>query len=521
MVTEHATNIKCYNPSTRQVIGEVPCLGQVEVEAAVRKAWSAFESWRLTSYHERALKVFKLRQVISSHADNLAAMISSEVGKPLSESYMAEMTGPLDACLWFAENTERALKDQLVSLDNPLLSSKQSILTFEPLGVVAIISPWNYPFAIPVMSIVMAVMTGNSVVLKPSEKANLIGIKIGELFLQAGFPDGLVTAITGDRTTGQHLVESKVQKIIFTGSVAGGSNVMATAARNVTPVSLELGGKDPAIVLPDAPPEWTAHGLVWGAFTNCGQACASIERLYIVRGKKTDELISQLVTQAQKLKLGPGLDPATEIGPLIDEAQLSKVVEQVEEAKSMGARVLCGGRRRDDLGGYFYEPTILADVNHSMSVMREETFGPVLPLMVVESEDAAVDLANDSEFGLCASVWSRNLNRCEDVARDLDAGTVFINDCLFSFACPQVPWGGMKKSGSGRSHSYFGLLDLVNIKHIAIDAAGGAHRLWWYPYGKSKVETARGGVELLHGASAFGKLRGLGRFLYNFMFKGK
>lgn len=515
MVTENATVIKCINPSTRQVIGEVPCLGKEEVEIAVRKAWNAFETWRLTEYHQRASKMLKLKSVISSQADELALAISSEVGKPLTECFMAELVGPMDACAWFAENTERALKDQLVSLDNPLLSTKQSVVSFEPLGVVAIISPWNYPFAIPMMSIVMALMAGNSVVLKPSEKSSLIGIKIGELFLQAGFPEGLVNVVTGGRQTGTYLVESAVQKVIFTGSVAGGSNVMTAAARNLTPVSLELGGKDAAIVLPDAPVDWTAHGIVWGAFTNCGQACASIERLYLVKGKKTDKLIARIVDMAQKLKLGAGPDKATEVGPLIDETQLAEVEAQVEDAKAAGARVLCGGRRRDDLGGYFFEPTVLVDVNHSMSVMRQETFGPLLPIMIVDTEDIAIDLANDSEFGLSASVWSRNLNRAEDIARDLDVGTVFLNDCLFSFACPQVPWGGLKKSGSGRSHSYFGLLDLVNIKHIAIDAAGGPHRVWWYPYGPSKIETARGGVQFLHGAFPFGKLSGLCRFLWN------
>jgi succinate-semialdehyde dehydrogenase/glutarate-semialdehyde dehydrogenase len=521
MVTEHATTIKCINPSTKQLIGEVPCFGPDEVEAAVCKSWNAFEAWRLTEYHHRAQKMLKLRSLISAQSDQIAQLVSSETGKPLTESYMAEIVGPLDACVWFAENTERALKEQIVNLDNPLLSSKQSIITFEPLGIVAMISPWNYPFAIPMMTIVMALMTGNSVILKPSEKASLTGIKIGELFTQAGFPDGLVTIVTGDRTTGSNLVSSKVQKVIFTGSVAGGSNVMATAARNLTPVSLELGGKDAAIVLPDAPVDWTANGLVWGAFTNCGQACASIERLYIVKGKRTDALINQIVALTRKLQVGPGLDPTADVGPLIDEIQLEKVASHVEEAQAGGAKILCGGMKRSDLSGYFYEPTVLTDVTADMKIMKEETFGPVLPITVVESEDAAIELANDCDYGLTASVWSHNLHRAEDVARDLDAGTVFINDCLFSFACPQVPWGGIKKSGSGRSHSYFGLLDLVNIKHISIDASGGPHRLWWYPYGKPRIETARAGIELIHGSFPFTKLRGVGRFLYNFMRKAK
>lgn len=521
MITEQATTIKCFNPSTKEVTGEVPCLGLSEVNRAVRLAAEAFESWRLTDYDSRARKISRLRDVISRQADQLANLISSEVGKPLMESYMGELVGVLDSCVWFSRNTESALKDLVISLDNPLLFTKQSIVTFEPLGVVALIAPWNYPLAIPMMTIIMAVMTGNTVVLKPSEKANLVGIKIGELFLQAGFPPGVVTVVTGDRTTGALLAASNVQKLIFTGSPLGGSSVMAVAARNLTPVSLELGGKDPAIVLPDAPVDWTARGLVWGAMTNCGQACASIERLYIVKGKNTERLISQIVAIAQQLRLGPGTDPETDIGPLIDDSQLGIVERQVQEAVSMGARVLCGGKRRDDLGGYFFEPTVLADVNHTMTIMKEETFGPVLPIMVVDSEDAAVELSNDSDFGLCASVWSRNLNRAESVARDLDAGSVFINDCLYSFACPQVPWGGIKKSGFGRSHSYFGLLDLVHIKHMSIDSAGGAHRVWWHPYGKAATAAARGGVQFLHGSFPFGRLHGLGSFIINSLSRKK
>ncbi|MBI4533534.1 MAG: aldehyde dehydrogenase family protein [Candidatus Melainabacteria bacterium] len=521
MFTEELTTVKSINPATCEVLGEVPSLNAQEVQASVQAAWQAYESWRLTSYDVRARKLLKLRKLLVSQADEIATLVTKEVGKPLAESFTAELVGPLDACLWFAENTERLLKDQLINMTNPMLTSKQSIITFEPVGVVGMVAPWNYPFAIPMMSIIMAVMVGNTVVLKPSEKSSLTGIKIGELFGKAGFPPGVVSVITGHRQTGVYLTQQRLAKLIFTGSVAGGSKVMAQAADNLTPVTLELGGKDAAIVLPDAPPDWTARGLVWGAFSNCGQACASIERLYVVRGEHTQSLIERLVGYTQALKLGPGLDASSDVGPLVDEVQLGNVVAQVEEALSKGARVLAGGRRRHDLGGYFYEPTILVDVNHSMTIMREETFGPILPLMIVNSEDEAIELANDSDYGLSASVWSGNLGRAEDVARDLDVGTVFINDCLFSFACPQVPWGGLKKSGTGRTHSYFGLLDLVNIKHVSIDAAGGLHRQWWYPYGKSRIESIRGGLKLLHGNFPWEKLGGACAFLYNSVFTPK
>jgi succinate-semialdehyde dehydrogenase/glutarate-semialdehyde dehydrogenase len=266
---------------------------------------------------------------------------------------------------------------------------------------------------------------------------------------------------------------------------------MASAAKHLTPLTLELGGKDAAIVLPDAPVDWTARGLVWGAFTNAGQACASIERLYLVKGENTDQLVSRIVSYTKALNLGAGMVPSTQVGPLIDEAQLSRVAAQVEEAKSAGAMVLCGGKTRQDLGGYFYEPTVLMNVSHSMKIMQEETFGPLLPIMVV------------------ASIWTQDLDRAENIAEDLEVGTVTINDGLFSFACPQAPWGGIKKSGIGKSHSHFGLMDLVNVKHISIDSAGGIHRQWWYPYDNKRLKVAQCAIDLLHGSSWTKKLKAL------------
>lgn len=520
MAVDQAATIKSFNPATGELLGEAPCLNADAVQAAVDKAWSAFEQWQLLDYSKRRKLVLALHKVLRKHADEIAKLVSQEVGKPLFESYTGELTGSLDACIWFAENTEKALKDQTIGMTNPLLASKQSIISFEPMGVVGIISPWNYPFAIPMMAIIMSVMVGNTVVLKPSEKCPLIGIKIEELFAEAGFPEGVVTVITGDRTTGQHLCQTSLAKLLFTGSAEGGSKVMAQAAKTLTPVGLELGGKDAAIVLPDAPVEWTAKGLVWGAFTNCGQACASIERVYIVKSKNTEKLISYMMSLTEELKLGDGLAPGTDIGPVIDEGQLAKIEKQVNEARNMGANVVCGGKRRNDLAGHFYEPTILTNVDHSMDVMTQETFGPVLPVMVVDTEDEAIELANDSEYGLSASIWTKNLTNAEDIARDLEVGTVFINDGLFSFTCPQLPWGGLKKSGFGRTHSYFGLLDLVNIKHITIDSAGGSNRLWWYPYGKSRIEVAKAGADLLHG-NVPNKVKGLINFVVNSIWRSK
>ena len=492
-----------------------------QVEEAVQSAWRAFDVWQMTNFAERGKMLMAFHKVLEKHADEVAALVTAEVGKPIVEAYLSELSGPLDTCVYLAEQAEFLLKEQVLNFNNPLLSSKQSTIVFDPLGVIGIISPWNYPFSIATMNILAALMTGNTVVLKPSEKSPLVGLKIGELFEKAGFPKGVVTVVTGDRRTGEALTKCNLARIIFTGSVEGGSKVMAQAAPNIIPVSMELGGKDAAIVLADAPADWTAKGLVWGAFTNAGQACASIERVYVVKGKNTDKLLERVLYHTSQLTLGKPTDPNTEIGPVVDEQQLLKIVDQVERAKADGAKVLCGGNRRDDLGGYFFEPTVLTGVNHKMDIMTKETFGPVMPIMIVSSEDEAVSMANDSEYGLAASVWSPNLRRCEAVARDLNAGTVLMNDCLFSHASPQVPWGGVKKSGIGRSHGQYGLLDLVNIKHICTDSAGGSDRVWWYPYGESRVKVAKSGIKFLHGSNIFSKLSGLITFLANLYKKSK
>ena len=389
------------------------------------------------------------------------------------------------------------------------MSGKRHYLKFEPLGVVGIISPWNYPFSIPVMTMLMALTAGNTIILKPSEKSPLIGLKIAELFQQAGFPDHTVSVVTGGGQTGQELSGHNLGRLIFTGSVASGIKVINNTAPNLTPLTLELGGKDPAIVLPDAPIERTAQGIAWGAFTNAGQACASIERLYLVRGGNSQAILDRVVEIAAELKVGDPLLPTTEMGPLIDVQQFDHVISQVEQAISLGAKVLCGAAQLTvgeldanssdkKLGGYFYRPTVITDVSADMKVVQEETFGPVLPVIMVDSIEEAIGLANQSTYGLTASVWSKNIKQAELIADRLEVGSVFINDCLYTHALPELPWTGLKKSGFGCSHSRFGLLDLVSKKQVSVDSALPWHRLWWYPYGPAKFKVARSGLQVLH-----------------------
>jgi len=497
--------IKSVNPATLEVLAEVQAASSDVIAEAVKVSRKAFEKWSELPLKIRLDNIENFQQLLITQKDEIARLITLESGKPLLESYLAELTGPLDTCAWLVKEAEKLLANTNMDIATPLLWGKKHYLRYEPLGVVGIISPWNYPFSIPVMTMLMALAAGNTVILKPSEKTPLVGLKIGELFKQAGFPEDLVTIIAGGGEAGEHLAKADLARLIFTGSLNTGVKIINATAPNVTPTSLELGGKDTAIVLPDAPVERTAQAITWGAFTNAGQACASIERLYVVRGGNSELLINRIVQLVSKLKVGDPLLETTEIGPLIDVQQFDHVVNLIEQAVSAGAKVLCGGEKisspelRDKgLAGYFYQPTVLINVDHSMRIMQEETFGPALPIMIVDSAEEAIKLANQSTYALTASIWSANLTRAQLIARKVQAGTVFINDCLYSHAVAELPWGGLKRSGFGRSHSRFGLLDLVNIKHISVDKISWLPRLWWYPYHSSKLKTVRYGLDYMH-----------------------
>jgi len=523
MTTSLSSNLKSINPSNLEELADLQTTPSTGVVEAVKLSRQAMQSWSALTLEQRLAKIENFRQLLIERKDGIAKLITLESGKPLLESYL-ELSGPLDTCLWLSKNAKDVLARQDIHLSSPFMWGKRHYLQLEPLGVVGIISPWNYPLSIPVMSMLMALAAGNTVVLKPSEKTPLIGLRIGELFNQAGFPANVVTVITGDGLVGRELASLELGRLIFTGSINTGTKIINTVAPNLTPLTLELGGKDPAIVLPDAPIERTAKAIVWGAFTNTGQACASIERVYLIKDKNNEALLSKIVEFVGKLRVGDPLLPTTEVGPLIDVQQFDHVVNQVEQAIRAGAKVLCGGGTLTSLGlqlrdqglnGYFYEPTVITNVNHSMKIMQEETFGPVLPIMIVDSVEEAIKLANETHYGLTASIWSTNAQQAQAIANKLQAGTVFINDGLYTHAVAALPWGGVKKSGLGRSHSHLGLLDLVHVKHISVDNALWLPRIWWYPYHDSKLKAIRSGLEFLHSKVIGSKLTSLFGFLGN------
>jgi succinate-semialdehyde dehydrogenase/glutarate-semialdehyde dehydrogenase len=324
-------------------------------------------------------------------------------------------------------------------------------------------------------------MAGNSVVLKPSELTPLVGLKVGDVFARAGLPAGVLEIVTGDGSTGAALVEAGVDKIMFTGSVPTGRRVAETAARKLIPVVLELGGKDPMIVFEDADISAASEAAVWGAFANSGQACASVERCY-VHASVAEEFTRRVVEKVKALRQESGV--ACDLGAMSSERQFRLVEEHVGDAVARGARVLAGGGRARGCSdrGWFHEPTVLAGVDHSMTVMREETFGPVLPLMTFRDEAEAVRLANDSDFGLTASVWTRDLKKGRRVASQIEAGTVMVNEVLYTHGIAQTPWGGVKQSGLGRTHGRLGLLEMVAPHHVHVNRLAFMQDVWWFAY---------------------------------------
>lgn len=489
--TGRAQEIVSYDPATNEAIGTVPLMRAEDVVRAVELARQAQKDWAALSFRERGRIILKARAIVLEDLEEIATLVHRESGKPSAEAISMELVPTLDLMQFFARRTGRLLKPERVGIGQYGLMGRSSKIIYKPLGVVGIISPWNFPWAIPLGEVVMALMAGNGVVLKPSELTPLIGLKIGEVFKRAGLPEGLLQVTTGDGSTGAALVEAGVNKIMFTGSVATGKRVAEAAARRLMPVVLELGGKDPMIVLDDADVERAAHAAVWGAFANSGQACASVERCY-VQSSIAPKFIDRVVELTRELKQGARAGQSPDIGSMSSERQLKIVDEHVADAVSHDAKALTGGRRLAEPVGAFYEPTVLVDVDHSMKVMREETFGPVLPVMTFESEAEALRLANDSIFGLTASVWTKNISRGRRIAEQIEAGTVMVNEVLYTHGIAQTPWGGVKESGLGRTHGRLGLLELVQPQHVHVNRLTLLRDFWWFNYTPRAAHLFRG-----------------------------
>lgn len=500
-----------YNPATEEPLGEVPLSGPDEVSRAVEAARRALPAWQALGFEGRARYLLRLRDALRDDFEAFAELLSKENGKPVPEA-MGEVLSACEFLAYYARNAARFLKDQPLQVWNPILRNHKTYSTFVPKGVVGVISPWNYPLLLSMSSIAGALAAGNTVIHKPSEWTPLVAVHLDRLAKQAGLPEGVLAVLTGDGSTGAALVDAPIQHVCFTGSVAIGKKVAARCADKLITVTLELGGKDPALVLADADIDFTAHGVVWAAHSNTGQACASVERLYVDRAIAAP-LTERIVELVKALKVGNGQEKGTEVGPLINPVQLAKVEAQVADAVAKGAKVLVGGHRLEGKG-YFYAPTVLTDVTDDMLLMREETFGPILPIIPVEGREEMVARANQSSFGLNATVWGRDLAAAEQVARRIEAGTVWVNTGLDTYGNPVTPRGGLKESGLGYVGGRIGLMEFVDAKLVDINRSG-RYRVLWYPTWDGFRDFLAGSKQALHGATLGARIEGGLRLLRN------
>jgi len=495
------------NPATGEILRQLKCAGEEDVRAAVARARAAQAAWSAIGVRHRIAVLREFQRRLLQRKSEIAQAITREAGKPLAEALTTEVLVVLDAARFLIDNAYRLLRDEPLPHGSLATKLKSGMLVRDPYGVVAIISPWNYPFSIPATETLAALVAGNAVVLKPSEFTPLVALELQSLLQQAGVPKELFQVVVGDGATGSALLHSPIDKLVFTGSVATGKRIAAAAADRLLPVVLELGGKDPMLVLDDADLDVASSAAVWGAFVNAGQTCLSVERCYVHRNRY-ENFLRACVEKTKKLRVGNGLDQDTDVGPMIHERQLRIVEAHVEEAVARGARLLAGGSRLPDLGKNFYQPTVLADVTHEMRIMREETFGPVLPVMAFDNDDEAVRLANDSEYGLAASIWTRDRARGEHLARRIHAGTVMVNDVVSCFGISEAPHGGVKASGIGRTHGRFGLEEMVRLKYLDTDLTPGMKKVWWYGYGASFARQMAGFMDFQFARSWRERLRG-------------
>jgi len=495
------------NPATGETLREFECATEHEVHAAVTRPRAVQPAWSELGARRRAALLKNFQRLLHEKKSEVGRLITREAGKPYVEALTTEVIVVLDAVRFLIENAYGLLRDESLPHGNLVMKTKAGRIVREPYGVIGIISPWNYPFSIPATEALTALVAGNAVVIKPSEFTSLVALELAALLYEAGVPKDVLQVVVGDGATGAALLNSEIDKLVFTGSVPTGKRIAQAAAARLLPVVLELGGKDPMLVLEDADIDVASSGAVWGAFVNAGQTCLSVERCYVHR-RLYEPFLEACARKAGQLRVGNGMDAETDMGPMIHERQLRIVEQQVEDAKARGARVLTGGTRLPDLGPNFYAPTVLADVTPEMRIMREETFGPVLPVMPFDTQEEAIRLANDSDYGLAASVWTRDRARGEEVARRIAAGTVMVNDVVSCFGVAEAPHGGLKASGIGRTHGRFGLEEMVRIKYVDSDRLPGMKKVWWYRYGQPFTRQIEAFLDFQFARSARGRLQG-------------
>jgi acyl-CoA reductase-like NAD-dependent aldehyde dehydrogenase len=447
--------VKTINPATEEVLNEYKIMTKEQINDKVKKAQITFQDWKKDASKRTGL-LHDFATQLRKDKENLAKRATNEMGKAIKEA-----RSEVEKCAWameyYADNGQILSTDEVVNTD-----ARKTVIRFQPIGVIGSIMPWNFPYWQALRFAAPSLMIGNTIVLKPASATMQCGIEIEKTFNRVGVPDGVFQTLVGDSTVAESLIDSDINAVTFTGSVPVGAKVAQRATSQIKKTVLELGGSDPFIVCEDADIEKASNGAIKGRFINCGQSCIASKRFIVVKNV-ANEFIEKFVQKAEKLRVGDPLSDDTDIGPLVNAGGLKKIDSQVKESVKEGAEVLTGG---EQIGrkGYFYRPTVLKNVNPKMQIAQEEVFGPVAPIIVAEDEVEAIELANDSEYGLGASIWTQDLDKAERLSSSVESGIVSVNNVVASD--PRVPFGGVKKSGFGRELSRYGMLEFVNIKSV-------------------------------------------------------
>jgi acyl-CoA reductase-like NAD-dependent aldehyde dehydrogenase len=481
-VAHAGEEIAVANPATGQTIATVPDLDAAAVVEMARRGRAAQPMWEAYGFEGRGRILLRAQKWLLDNQERVVETIVSETGKTFEDAELAEIGYAANAFGFWAKHAPLYLGDERVKSSQILVKGKKLILRYQPLGLIGVIGPWNYPLTNSFGDCIPALAAGNSVILKPSEVTPLTSLLLAQGLRECGLPEDVLQIATGRGATGAALIE-EVDMVMFTGSTATGRKVAEAAARRLIPVSLELGGKDPMIVLSDADLERAANFAAYYSMQNAGQTCISIERVY-VEAPVYDEFVTRVTDKVRKLRVGPPQGfGSVEVGAITFPPQLEKIESHVADAIDKGARVLTGGRKLDTGGGRFYEPTVLVDVDHSMKIMSEETFGPTLPIMKVSDAEEALRLANDSPYGLGASVFTRDTERGEEIARRIEAGAANVNDAMINYTALELPMGGAKASGLGSRHGAGGIRKYCSQQAIVVTSKLALKREpHMYPY---------------------------------------
>jgi acyl-CoA reductase-like NAD-dependent aldehyde dehydrogenase len=498
MATIQASNtIEVENPATGQVIRTLPVTPPAEVEAMVVRARAAQPAWESLGYDGRARVLRRMQKWTVDNADRVIRTIVDESGKSYEDASVAELAYGAGALGFWAKRAPRYLADEKVRTLNPNVLGRKLVTRYRPVGVVGVIGPWNYPLINNFGDAVPALAAGNAVVLKPSQVTPLTSLLLADGLRECGLPEDAIQVVIGGAESASALIDA-ADFVMFTGSTATGRKVMARAAETLTPVALELGGKDPMIVLADADLERAANAATYYAMQNGGQTCISVERVY-VEAPVYERFVDAVTERVRALRVGPPDGPGSvEVGAITFGPQLDVIAAHVEQARAAGARITAGGHVREG-AGRFFEPTVLADVDHSMTAMTEETFGPTVPIMKVADAEEAIRLANDSPYGLGASVWTKDRARGEQIARRLESGYACVNDANVNYFAFELQMGGWKESGLGVRHGAAGIRKYTRQQAILVTRFAPRRELHYFPYRARTTRLLGRLVKVLYG----------------------